>query len=95
MPVVTLTLLGKPGCHLCDEARDVIASVRSEFAERGVEITYEEFNILDDERLAKRHSEDIPVVQINGKRHAIWRVDAERLTAALEKAARPRLVKRK
>ncbi|WP_053385019.1 glutaredoxin family protein [Leucobacter celer] len=89
MTVVQLTLIGKPGCHLCDEARDAIARVRAELAERGIETALEELDILEDPQLARRHSEDIPVVQINGRRHAIWRVDPERLTAAVEKAATP------
>jgi glutaredoxin len=81
---VQLTLIGKPGCHLCDEARDAIARVRAELAERGIETALEELDILEDPQLARRHSEDIPVVQINGRRHAIWRVDPERLSAAGE-----------
>ncbi|WP_449280954.1 glutaredoxin family protein [Leucobacter sp.] len=89
MTVVQLTLIGKPGCHLCDEAREAIARVRADLAERGIETELEELDILEDPQLARRHSEDIPVVRINGRRHAIWRVDPERLTAAVEKAAAP------
>lgn len=84
-----LTLIGKPGCHLCDEAREAIARVRAELAERGIETELAELDILEDPQLARRHSEDIPVVRINGRRHAIWRVDPERLAAAVEKAANP------
>ena len=29
---LTITLIGKPGCHLCDDARDVVASVVAELA---------------------------------------------------------------
>ncbi|RGE15841.1 glutaredoxin family protein [Leucobacter sp. wl10] len=87
MTVVQLTLIGKPGCHLCDEARDTIGRVRAELAGRGIDTGLEELDILQDPRLARRHSEDIPVVQIDGRRHAVWRVDPERLAAAIEKAA--------
>lgn len=89
MTTVQLTLIGKPGCHLCDDARGTIERVRTELAERGIETSLDELDILQDPQLARRHSEDIPVVQINGRRHAIWRVDPERLTAAVEKAAQP------
>lgn len=87
MTVVQLTLIGKPGCHLCDEARDTIGQVRAELAGRGIDTGLEELDILQDPRLARRHSEYIPVVQIDGRRHAVWRVDPERLAAAIEKAA--------
>ncbi|WP_025133317.1 glutaredoxin family protein [Leucobacter sp. PH1c] len=88
MRTVQLTLIGKPGCHLCDDAREVIAGVRSELSARGIETRLDELDILQDPALARTHSEHIPVVQVNGKRHAIWRVDPARLTAAVEKAAR-------
>ena len=89
---VSLRLLSKPGCHLCDDARAVIESVRAETAERGIESELEEFDILQDSVLARKHSEDIPVVLVNGRRVAIWRVDPAKLTAAIERAAnRPKL----
>jgi hypothetical protein len=92
---VQLTLIGKRGCHLCDDARAAIAEVRDELGRRGIVTELTELDILRDEELARRHSEDIPVVQINGRRHAIWRVDPARLSAAVEKAARrPRLFSR-
>lgn len=95
MTNVELTLIGKPGCHLCDDAREVIAAVRGELSQRGIGTSLEELDILQDEQLARRHSESIPVVLVNGRRHAIWRVDPARLAAAVEKAARrPRLFSR-
>ncbi|GAA1627505.1 glutaredoxin family protein [Leucobacter chromiireducens] len=88
MRAVRLTLIGKPGCHLCDEARDVVERVRAEVAAEGVETELEELDILQDPALARVHAESIPVLQINGKRHAIWRVDPARLAPAIQKAAR-------
>lgn len=85
---VRITLIGKPGCHLCDDARATIAAARDGLTGRGIPTEFEELDILEDEELARHHSEDIPVVQVNGRRHAIWRVDPERLTAAVEKAAK-------
>jgi len=79
---VALTLIGKPGCHLCDDARQAIAGVVAEVADR-VEVTIDERSILDDEVLLERYSEEIPVVLIDGRVHNIWRVDPERLRAAL------------
>ena len=88
MSAVRLTLIGKPGCHLCDDARAVIERVRAELADTGVETTLTELDILRDAELARLHGEHIPVVQIDGRRHAIWRVDPERLSAAVTRAAR-------
>ena len=85
---VEITLLSKPGCHLCDEARGVIGRVRSSLETRGTATTLTELNILDDPALARLHAEEIPVVLLNGRRHAIWRVDEDRLAAAIMKAAR-------
>jgi glutaredoxin len=86
---IEITLIGKPGCHLCDDARTELSRVIQAFeaGHNGVEVAVTEKNILEDEKLALLHSEEIPVVLINGKMHSYWHVDAPRLTAALSKAA--------
>lgn len=84
MSPVRLTLLTKPGCHLCDEARDAVAGV---IAETGVETSVEERNILEDEALNARYWDEIPVVLIGDRVHTIWRVDPARLATALREAA--------
>ena len=73
-----VTLLGKPGCHLCDEAREVVAAVTAELGE-----TFEERDILQEPDLHDRYWEQIPVVLVDGEQHTFWRVDADRLRAAL------------
>jgi len=73
-----VTLLGKPGCHLCDEAREVVAAVTAELGE-----TYEERDILQEPDLHDRYWEQIPVVLVDGEQHTFWRVDPDRLRAAL------------
>jgi glutaredoxin len=82
---IELTLIGKPGCHLCDDAREAIAEVVTEFLQRHpeVEIVQIEQDISQDEQLAARYREEIPVLLIDGKMHNYWRIDAERLTRAL------------
>lgn len=79
MPSVTVTLIGKPGCHLCDDARAVVAGVLEGRA--GVQLV--ERSILDDSALHDRYWDEIPVVLIDEAVHTIYRVDAERLRAAL------------
>ncbi|TFV98040.1 glutaredoxin family protein [Orlajensenia leifsoniae] len=80
----TLTLIGKPGCHLCDDARAIVTTVLTEFPDAALD----ELSILDDEALRDRYAEEIPVLLIDGAVHTYWRVDAERLRAALTTPAR-------
>jgi glutaredoxin len=56
-----LTLYGKPGCHLCDEARAVVRQVREQ---RPFEL--EEVDITRDPALEALYRERIPVIAIDG-----------------------------
>lgn len=91
VPTTELTLIGKPGCHLCDEARVVVAEVLQAFDDSAsgdapaVRLT--EQSILDDAALADRYADDIPVLLIDGEVHSIHRVDAGELRARIEAAA--------
>ena len=78
--MTTITLIGKPECHLCDVAREVVDLV---VAESGRDVVIEGRSILDDAELYARWWEKIPVVLIDGEFHAHWRVSADRLRAAL------------
>ncbi len=82
---IQLTLIGKPGCHLCDDAREAIDGVLFEFrkANPSVEVLVEEQNILLDEALNAKYAEEIPVLLIDGNMHNYWRIDEERLMRAL------------
>ena len=87
---IDLTLIGKAGCHLCDEARVTINAVVGDFRAqntgiaRHVQVNLVEHDILVDEELADKYREEIPVLLINGKVHNYWRIDPVRLTKALE-----------
>ncbi|HZD80175.1 MAG TPA: glutaredoxin family protein [Actinomycetota bacterium] len=74
----TITLIGKPGCHLCEDARAVIARVAGELG-----ASWEELDITQDEELYRRYWEQIPVTLIDGEQHDFWRVSEQRLRAAL------------
>jgi hypothetical protein len=71
-------LIGKPGCHLCEDARLVVERVAEDTGAGWLELS-----ILDDQDLAARYAEQIPVVLVDGEQHDFWRVDEERLRAAL------------
>lgn len=80
-----ITLLGRPGCHLCDDARDVVRRVAAD-----VGVAWQERCVDDDPALRARYTELVPVVLVDGVQHAYWRVDADRLAAALaDDGARP------
>ena len=83
--MTTLTLIGKPDCHLCDVAREVVESVLAELPEDAVDV--EERSIADDPALYAQWWEKIPVVLIDGALHAHWRVSPDRLRDALADAA--------
>ncbi len=85
MTTARITLVGKPGCHLCDDARDVVGAVVGELAEdpAAPRIEVEEKSILDDAALHERYVEEIPVVLINDRVHNYWRIDPVRLRTAL------------
>jgi glutaredoxin len=73
-----VTLYSKPGCHLCDDARAVVARVCAELGEEYVEI-----DITTDPELVRRFSDEIPVTFVDGSQHDFWRVDPQRLARAL------------
>jgi hypothetical protein len=72
------TLIGKPDCHLCDEALAVIAQVCAETGDG-----WQELSIMDDPLLYDDYWERIPVVLVDGQPHDFWKVDPDRLRAAL------------
>ncbi|GAA2259457.1 glutaredoxin family protein [Streptomyces amakusaensis] len=74
-----VTLIGKPGCHLCDDARAVVEEVCGRTG-----AVWEEKDITLDEALHREYWEQIPVVLVDGEQHTFWRVDPERLRRALE-----------
>jgi glutaredoxin len=73
-----VTLLGKPGCHLCDDARAVIARVTAELG-----VPWDERDITASAEDMAEYWDKIPVTLVDGVQHDFWRVSEERLRAAL------------
>jgi hypothetical protein len=71
-------LLGRPGCHLCDDARAIVERVCGELG-----VTWEERSIAGDAQLERQYGEQIPVTIVDGRQHDFWRVDEARLRAVL------------
>lgn len=78
MTAPRITLLGKPGCHLCDDARVVIERVAADLGVGWVEV-----DITGDIELQAKWAEQIPVTLVDGVQHDFWRVDESRLRRAL------------
>jgi len=73
-----VTLYGRAGCHLCEDARTVIDRVCRDLGEDYVEI-----DIDGDDELRARYGDEVPVTLVDGKQHDFWRVDEHRLRMAL------------
>ncbi len=83
MSAARVELYGKPGCHLCDDAREVVARVCAE-----VGTSYVETDISSDPALMASYGEQIPVTFVDGEQHDFWRVDENRLRTALTRGTR-------
>jgi glutaredoxin len=73
-----LTLYGKPGCHLCEEAYAVVQDVRSRQP-----FELEEIDITRDPVLEARYRERIPVIAIDGEETLELVIEATELEKAL------------
>jgi hypothetical protein len=73
-----VTLIGKSGCHLCDEAREVVTRVAADLG-----VGWVELDVLADPDLYEQYWERIPVTLVDGRPHDFWRVSEQRLRAAL------------
>ncbi|MEU7997787.1 glutaredoxin family protein [Micromonospora sp. NPDC049060] len=69
-----LTLITRPGCHLCDEAKLALDRVVAVTADR-----WTEKDVTDDIELEREYGDRLPVVLLDGKEHGYWRVEEERL----------------
>lgn len=82
MSTVRVTIVGKPDCHLCDVAGEVVRGVVADLGD-GTSVEIEKVSILDDPALHERYWEQIPVVLVNGIEHAHWRVDPDAFRATI------------
>ena len=77
-PVMVLTIYSRPGCHLCEEMKAVVQR-----AARSVPLTVEEIDISLDTELDERYGLEIPVLMVNGKKAAKYRITEEELARIL------------
>jgi glutaredoxin len=80
--MAVLTLYGKPGCHLCEEARE---TVRAASAGRDVELV--EVDITLDPAMERDFRERIPVLTLDGEELFEFFVDGNALKERLDRVA--------
>ncbi|RHA44343.1 glutaredoxin family protein [Cellulomonas rhizosphaerae] len=79
-----IVLFGRDGCHLCDDARELVRALADEAGAqwREVEIDAAGGSVLEE------YGELVPVVEVDGVRQGYWRIDADRVRRALATARR-------
>jgi glutaredoxin len=75
-----VTLITRDGCHLCDEADAVLARLAGELGFR-----LERLDVDADRARRDEYSDRVPVILVDGREHGYWRVEENRLRAALER----------
>jgi glutaredoxin len=73
-----ITIYSRPGCHLCDEMKAVVARVS-----RKTPLWVEEIDISGDAELEARYGTEIPVLMVDGRKAAKYRVTEDQLVAIL------------
>jgi hypothetical protein len=75
-----LTLITRPGCHLCEVAKEAIDRVVATTGDRWIEV-----DVTGDLELEREYGERLPVVLLDGKEHGYWRVEEDRLRRDLSR----------
>ena len=74
-----MTLYGRDGCHLCDDAREAILALAAQLGE----IELREIDIESDDRLLATYLERIPVVELDGREVSELEFDPDALAREL------------
>ena len=82
-----VVLYGRVGCHLCDEAREVVRTVCAETATGWSEVDIDT-DTTSGRDLVDELGELVPVVEVDGVQQGYWRIDANRLRRTLTAAGR-------
>jgi glutaredoxin len=77
---VRIEIYSRPGCHLCDEAKEIIERVRQR-----IPFAFSVINIDTDPELERLYGEQIPVVFINGNKAFKYHVDEVELEKKAKK----------
>ena len=78
---MTLTIYSRPGCHLCDEMKTVVAQVVQRQAQPCM---VEEVDVSTDPDLEARYGLEVPVLVIDGRKVAKYRIKADELARVIQ-----------
>jgi len=76
--VIRVTIYSRPGCHLCDDMKALVQRVA-----RTIPIALEEVDISTDSALEAQYGLEIPVLLVEGKKAAKYRIEEEELRKVL------------
>ncbi len=82
--MITVTLYTRAGCHLCDDAKEVLDAVRAD-----APFTLEVVDIDGDPALRARYTDEVPVIAVAGRKAFKYRVTPEALRERLAREAAP------
>jgi glutaredoxin len=69
-----LTLITRPGCHLCRVAEEAMARISQQTGEQ-----WQEVDVTSSRELEAEYGDRVPVVLLDGEEHGYWRVEEARL----------------
>lgn len=73
-----VTVVTRRGCHLCEVAESEVARICQE-----LDVLWETTDVDADSELRAEYGERVPVILVDGEEHGYWRVEEDRLRAAL------------
>ena len=80
--MINVTIYSRPGCHLCDDMKDLVRKVS-----QTIPLTLEDIDIYGDDELETRYGLEIPVLFVQGKRVANARINEDALVRILTNAS--------
>ena len=82
-----LTLIGRPGCHLCEVAEQALDRIAAATGQGWTRV-----DVTGSVELERDYGDRVPVLLLDGREHGYWRVEEERLLRDLRRpAGEPRL----
>ena len=82
--VITLAIYSRPGCHLCDEMKSLVRRVAAGVPSTEIEVV--ETDISGSPDLERLYGLEVPVLMVNGRKMAKYRVEEAQLVRMIRAA---------
>jgi hypothetical protein len=76
--MISVVIYSRAGCHLCDDMKDIVRRVSE-----SVPLSVQEVDVDSDPVLAERFGSEVPVLMIEGKKAAKYRITEDALRRVL------------